>query len=807
MEVKQSFEEDLPNSSSDMKQNHHNLYSLLLSVVSILFLSAGKTSAQQRVLPDSLTDKYLEAFDLNEQKDYLSAFAQLKQLNKEMDTYLEQRQIQPSQLTTQEFVFPYWAIKKSMAEVAYKLGLYEVMNVTKNALTKSYMYHRFEEGRYDAHNKDCLADILRIYANSQQLICQDTEAEKFLNIALQQKQEDFDFESATRNDLAQLYYKQRRYEEALCQLDTILAGKRYGEDARVRGSESTLHEIQSQRALCMAQLGNYDEALKLMKPIVDYYRKMKDARGLAEALRKTAKILMLRFDATENFDKAAITYYHEYPNVSRQYVDEHFVQMSESEREQYWLAEQPFTTDCYRLENKDASLLYDVALYSKAILLQMGKTFKTGMTVNQRRLALAAIRKNWQDVQRAMQPNSVSIEFVTYEKKGKQWLGAIVLGKTAKKPVFIPIGIVQVLKKHLLTPNLTVEQALTSNENEYKNKLYHDEWLELAIWNEQLVSAIGNAKNVYFAADGILHLLAIEYMLPKQLTGKKLYRMTSTRSLTEKAKKLCTDKMLLCGGVDYDFSWNPYNKKGNDQTAYYKMSSNSLSLPYLRGSQSEVDSIITLRKEHRDTLLTGSIATEVRIRNLMEQYPVIHLATHGYFSDSENTGSQLYAASTDRQLSNSCLFLSGSEQNMRNAYFDPSNMDGILSARELASQDLSQVGLVVLSACQSGQGYLTMDGIYGLQRGLKTAGVKAIIASLWNVDDEASVYLMKNLYANLEKGLPLRDAFEQARQTLKTTTSTIRLKRAGNLLPELYIQRSFSEPQYSNAFILIDGNE
>lgn len=772
-----------------------------------LFLPMDKASAQQRVLPDSLTDRYLKAFDLNEQKDYLSAFSHLKALNQQMDSYLELHQIQPSQLTTQELAFPFWAIKKSMAEVAYKLGLYEVMKTTNDALTKAYIYHRFEEGRHDEYGKGCLADLCRIYANSQQLISKDKEAEKFLYLALHQKQQDFDFESATRNDLAQLYYKQRRYEEALCQLDTILAGKRYGENARVRGSESTLHEIQSQRALCLAQLGNYEEALQLLKPITQYFRKEKDQRGLAEALRKTAKILMLRYDAIGKFDKAAITYYKEYLRVSRQYVDEHFVQMSESEREQYWLAEQPFATDCYRLENQDASLLYDVALYSKAILLQMGKTFKPDMTISQRRQALSSIRKSWQDVQRAMNPNSVGIEFVTYEKKGKQWLGAIVLGKTAKQPVFIPIGIVQVLKNHVLAPNLTLEQALTSNENEYKNKLYHDSWTRLAIWNEQLVKAIGNAKNVYFAADGILHLLAIEYMLPKELTGKKLYRMTSTRSLAEKAQKLRTDKMLLCGGVDYDFAWNPYNKKDNDQTAYYKMVSNDLSLPYLRGSQSEVDSITTLRKEHCDTLLSGSIATEVRIRNLMEKYPVIHLATHGYFTDSENTGSQLYAASTDRQLSNSCLFLSGSEENMRNALFDPSNMDGILSARELASMDLSKVGLVVLSACQSGQGYLTMDGIYGLQRGLKTAGVRAIIASLWNVDDEASVYLMKNLYANLEKGLPLRDAFEQARQTLKTTTSTIRLKRAGSLIPDLLVKRSFSEPQFSDAFILIDGNE
>ena len=791
----------------EMNMKHYRLY--LLYIAGALFLGgASPTLAQQRVLPEHLTDEYLNAFDLNEKKDYIHAFAQLKEVNKQMDAYLKLHEIHASQLTTQELVFPFWAIKKSLAEVAYKLGLYDVMKVTYDSLTKAYMYHRFENGTDDEHGNACLADMLRIYANSQQLIDHDKEAEKYLYLVRKAKYADIDFEDANHNDLAQLYYKQGRYQEALCQLDTILTGKRYGENARVRGSENTLHEIESQRALCLARLGRYDEALKVMKPIDGYFRKQNDQRGLAEALRKNAKILMLRYDATGKFDKAAITLYREYLSISRRFVDEHFVQMSESEREQYWLAEQPFVTDCYRLEDKDAALLYDVALYSKSILLQMGRNFKQNMTVAQRRTALAAIRKNWQDVQKAMKPSSVSIEFITYEKEDKQWLGAIVLSKNAKKPVFVKIGIVQAIKNHRLTPSLTVEEALTSNENEYKNILYQNDWMSRAIWNDELIETIGNAKSVYFAADGILHLWAVEYMLPSELKDKKFYRMTSTRTLTEKTQKLRTDKMLLCGGVDYDFEWGTHPQKDNDQVAYYKMTGDHLQLPYLKGSLSEVDSISLVRKAHpNDALLSSYRVTEWNLRKSMSKYQMVHIATHGYFSDSEYAGTDLYAPSTDRQLSNSCLFLAGAEKNMNNADFDPSELDGILSARELAGMDLSSVGLVVLSACQTGQGYLTTDGIYGLQRGLKTAGVKAIIASLWNVDDQASAYLMKSLYANLEKGLSLRDAFDQARKTLQTTTTQVMLRRTSRQLPNLVVERNFSEPQFCDAFILIDGNE
>lgn len=770
----------------------------------LLLIGQSVAKAQQRVLPEQITEGYLQAFELYEEKDYPTAFTQMKEVNKQMDAYLQQRQIESYQLPTQELVFPFWAVKKSLAELAYQLGLSSEMTAMAESLSKAINHHRFEE---EAQRKSCLADIGRIYGNMNQLIGNDIKAEEFLLLSLHVKDKDFDFESATRNDLAQLYYKQGLYKQALCQLDTILLGKRYGEEARVRGSDNTRHEIESQRALCLARLGYYDSALQLMKPIISYFRKEKDLRGLAEALRKTAKILMLRYDATNSFDKNAINYYQEYLSISRQYVDAHFIQMNESEREQYWMMEQPFSTDCYRLENKNAALLYDVALYSKAILLQMGKCFKSGMTISQRRQAISSIHKNWQEVQRAMPLSSASIEFVTYEKRGEEWLGAIVLGKTAKQPIFIPIISIKELTSHAITSELTIGKALSSNDNDYKNLLYQNLWLSHAIWTAPLKKAIGNAKSVYFAPDGILHLLAIEYILPQELTSKKFYRMTTTRSLTEKSQKLHTEKMLLCGGVDYDFAWNRNNQKGNDQNAYYQMASIGLSLPYLNGSLSEVDSISAIRKTCKDTLLTGYLATEMRIRSMMEKYPIVHLATHGYFTDSERTGTDLYAASMDKQLSNSCLFLSGSEQNMHNEYFDPSNMDGILSARELASMNLSSVELVVLSACQSGQGYLTLDGVFGLQRGLKAAGAKAIIASLWNVDDEASVYLMKNLYANLTKGMALRDAFEQARQTLKITTSHYRQRRAGSLLPELVCERSFDEPQFADAFILIDGNE
>ena len=75
-----------------------------------------------------------------------------------------------------------------------------------------------------------------------------------------------------------------------------------------------------------------------------------------------------------------------------------------------------------------------------------------------------------------------------------------------------------------------------------------------------------------------------------------------------------------------------------------------------------------------------------------------------------------------------------------------------MSARELAKMNLENVDLTVMSACMSGLGYITPDGVYGLQRGLKTAGVKSIISTLWSVDDKASCLFTTEFYKNLELG-------------------------------------------------------
>ena len=205
-----------------------------------------------------------------------------------------------------------------------------------------------------------------------------------------------------------------------------------------------------------------------------------------------------------------------------------------------------------------------------------------------------------------------------------------------------------------------------------------------------------------------------------------------------------------------------------------------------------------------DTKPADSVTEEI-LRNLMGNYHLVLISTHGYFAEAATMGTDISPASTDTQLSQSCLFLAGAETNMRNRQFNSSMPDGILSARELSSMNLSDVDLVSLSACQSGLGFVTTDGVFGLQRGLKTAGVKAVIASLWEVDDQATITLMINLYKNLQAGMSLQNAFTAARHGLEHTVVQKTYPRKG--VADLVVTKRYNLPHFYNAFILIDGIE
>ena len=115
------------------------------------------------------------------------------------------------------------------------------------------------------------------------------------------------------------------------------------------------------------------------------------------------------------------------------------------------------------------------------------------------------------------------------------------------------------------------------------------------------------------------------------------------------------------------------------------------------------------------------------------------------------TGSRDRLRTADNPLQRSALMLYGANETWtKGRPILGSGEDGILTALEVTTLDLQNTDLVVLSACSTGLGNVhNTEGVFGLQRAFKLAGVEYVVASLWDVDDAATKDLMVLFYENL----------------------------------------------------------
>ena len=94
--------------------------------------------------------------------------------------------------------------------------------------------------------------------------------------------------------------------------------------------------------------------------------------------------------------------------------------------------------------------------------------------------------------------------------------------------------------------------------------------------------------------------------------------------------------------------------------------------------------------------------------------------------------------------------------------------DGIATAYEISQLDLSTTELVVLSACETALGDIKgSEGVFGLQRGFKMAGVKNMIVSLWQGPDKETAELMTAFYSYWMKGNTINEAFNRAQTEMR----------------------------------------
>lgn len=184
----------------------------------------------------------------------------------------------------------------------------------------------------------------------------------------------------------------------------------------------------------------------------------------------------------------------------------------------------------------------------------------------------------------------------------------------------------------------------------------------------------------------------------------------------------------------------------------------------LRYSLSEVNEIAGLLRNGGGIakVVHGPSATEKSFtsRNHKRDY-ILHISTHGFFHDS---------GTFTNPMQNSGLLFANSQRFWVNDSLSSSinDADGILRADEIAKLDLSGCRLVVLSGCHTGLGEYNSEGVYGLQRAFKLAGVQSVLMSLWSVDDKATSDLMIEFYKGLLIGEEPDEALVSAQRILRT---------------------------------------
>ena len=376
----------------------------------------------------------------------------------------------------------------------------------------------------------------------------------------------------------------------------------------------------------------------------------------------------------------------------------------------------------------------------------------------------------WNDVQKNLNNNDIAVEFASYKDSlNRDVYVALVVAKEMKAP-----EIVRLFDQEELIAIKTADFYKTS-------KLYN------LIW-KPLTKYLNKANKVYFAPCGKLHTIGLEYMpddngnvLSEQYSA---YRLSSTRELAITHNDNPNKKAATYGGIRYDASEETTLKRSGAAV-------------YLAGTKVESEAVASLLSavHYEVTALSDTAATEESLKNLSGTgLKILHIGTHGFYYNEDELsalGSSIFLdknlTQEDRSLSGSGLLFAGANiiltADTRKAVTDGSD-DGILTAKEISRLDFKGLDLVVLSACQSGLGEVTGEGVFGLQRGFKKAGAHTLVMSLWNVSDEATQLLMTEFFKNFTLGMTKRDAFVAAQKS---------------------VRKQFPHPGLWAAFVMVDG--
>ena len=287
---------------------------------------------------------------------------------------------------------------------------------------------------------------------------------------------------------------------------------------------------------------------------------------------------------------------------------------------------------------------------------------------------------------------------------------------------------------------------------------------------ENLVS---KSRTILYSPAGIMHRIPLPALYvndTKTLSDYHSFQIIANPIdlAYDKDKNISLEKMnvALWGGIDYGM-----DSIESTQEIQTRAVMRGQTLNDLIGSKKEVSHIVEVLngKVRKATPFMGTGATERSFKTESGSANIIHISTHGFFTEDKEHG-------VKNAMHNSGLFFANAnaawKDDVKQTYFKNEYEDGILRADEIETLDLTSCALVVLSACETGLGEIKEDeGVYGLQRAFKLAGTKYILMSLWSVPDAATEDLMVRFYSYLVKKQNVYEAFSNAQKDMRESTN------------------------------------
>lgn len=318
--------------------------------------------------------------------------------------------------------------------------------------------------------------------------------------------------------------------------------------------------------------------------------------------------------------------------------------------------------------------------------------------------------------------------------------------------------------------------------------------LRAAVW-DPVEPEIGAARRVFVVPDGMLNLVTIAALTDRQgryqiERDAVIHYLSTERDLVLLGgTSMSRGSLLAIGNPAFDNGVpsrsQPARLGSEPRNAKEAAQGTDCAAPgpprfgNLPGSLSEVTDISRIWPSSGSSLVTvlsGPNASETTVKKAIAGRRVIHFATHGFFIGEEcppamgTRGSSPPASSRavrvaeegrENPLLMSGLALAGANRRSA-ARLDQD--DGILTAEEVATLNLTGVEWAVLSACDTGVGEIRAgEGVFGLRRAFQVASARTVIMSLWSVDDQATRAWMRALYdARYQKRLSTADAVHAA---------------------------------------------